>query len=560
MSSNTLWTQLVHRFTKVHLIWIELIRRERERERKRKPIAELLSFPRCVSDRLVFFCQMTTTNWIMSNPSSSVFRLNWCPVLYHCRSSGLFSDDKRSTSQDRLPLSEPSWLFLSISHIRYTHLCLFTHSHPFYWKQSIELRKESKTKWKKGWWILNFFSLHFMNKHRQEIFFFFHCPLVKLNLSGLWKTRGIEFIYFWSKSKDEIKIAALLSNWKTSFFLFFEFSFLFFLLFSPDLMETHSVDAEDQASNRSEETVKSEESDREMTKEVEGGAESHRDHAFHLVEGVTDQRRRPSKGGVLSNLLKLDVFDNPPNRPSHQLKSITSSRAFLQMMGAPSSARNSLMADDRAELGLADVAAHRIAIASEIADILSRQDVVIKLGKALVKTGAPSHRIVSRSLDLGWILTLVFRKQPWKKSVDDWRLSEIMPSCLVWSSSPLAISRPTRPRPTSFAVLVRWTSVSSKRQIISPVRWPRVSSTSIRPPRCWTTSSTVHPPGVRSRSSWPTFSLRPLLPPCSFMALGSTVAWAGSLACVVRSFIDPDAYWFDFSGRLDLGVWKDTDV
>ncbi|KAG1141288.1 hypothetical protein G6F36_015717 [Rhizopus arrhizus] len=89
------------------------------------------------------------------------------------------------------------------------------------------------------------------------------------------------------------------------------------------------------------------------------------------------------------------------------------------------------MADDRAELGLADVAAHRIAIASEIADILSRQDVVIKLGKALVKTGAPSHRIVSRSLDLGWILTLVFRKQPWKKSVDDWRLSEIMPSCLV---------------------------------------------------------------------------------------------------------------------------------
>lgn len=138
MSSNTLWTQLVHRFIKVHFIWIELIRRDK---RKRKPIAELLSFPPYVSDRLVFFCKMTTANWIISNPSSSVFRLNWCPVLYHCRSSGLFSDDKRSTSQDRLPLSEPSWLFLSISHIRYTHLCLFTHSHPFYWKQSIELRK-----------------------------------------------------------------------------------------------------------------------------------------------------------------------------------------------------------------------------------------------------------------------------------------------------------------------------------------------------------------------------------------------------------------------------------
>ncbi|KAF1796448.1 hypothetical protein FB192DRAFT_1292447 [Mucor lusitanicus] len=50
----------------------------------------------------------------------------------------------------------------------------------------------------------------------------------------------------------------------------------------------------------------------------------------------------------------------------------------------------------KAELGITDdasVAAHRMAIASEIADILQRQDLIIKLGKSLVRTGAPSHRI-----------------------------------------------------------------------------------------------------------------------------------------------------------------------
>ncbi|KAI9476382.1 MAG: hypothetical protein EXX96DRAFT_487148 [Benjaminiella poitrasii] len=49
-----------------------------------------------------------------------------------------------------------------------------------------------------------------------------------------------------------------------------------------------------------------------------------------------------------------------------------------------------------AELGIANdasVAAHRMAIAAEIADILKRQDLIIKMGKSLVRTGAPSHRI-----------------------------------------------------------------------------------------------------------------------------------------------------------------------
>lgn len=163
---------------------------------------------------------------------------------------------------------------------------------------------------------------------------------------------------------------------------------------------------------------------------------SHADHALHLVDAVTknNSRRRPSKGGILSNLLKLDLFEEKnrrrqqgsssaaaaahipqhptassvslnqqkpyPTRPTHQLRSIASSRALLQTVGAsPQSARSSMYFEDlhKAELGITDdasVAAHRMAIASEIADILQRQDLIIKLGKSLVRTGAPSHRIV----------------------------------------------------------------------------------------------------------------------------------------------------------------------
>lgn len=166
---------------------------------------------------------------------------------------------------------------------------------------------------------------------------------------------------------------------------------------------------------------------------------SHADHALHLVDTVTknNNRRRPSKGGILSNLLKLDLFEEKnrrqrqqgsasaqlpqplhpavltssasvqqktyPPRPTHQLRSIASSRALLQTVGAsPQSARSSMYFEDlhKAELGITDdasVAAHRMAIASEIADILQRQDLIMKLGKSLVRTGAPSHRIVSFS-------------------------------------------------------------------------------------------------------------------------------------------------------------------
>jgi hypothetical protein len=146
---------------------------------------------------------------------------------------------------------------------------------------------------------------------------------------------------------------------------------------------------------------------------------SHTDQALHLVDTVTrnGNRRRPSKAGILSNLLKLDMFEEKHrrqqsqassqpaahlSRPTYQLKSIASSRAFLQTMGAsPQSARSSMYLEDlhKAELGIADdaaVAAHRMAIASEIADILQRQDLIIKMGKSLVRTGAPSHRIVRR--------------------------------------------------------------------------------------------------------------------------------------------------------------------
>lgn len=144
---------------------------------------------------------------------------------------------------------------------------------------------------------------------------------------------------------------------------------------------------------------------------------SHTETAFHLVDTVTRNRnrRKPSRAGILSNLLKLDLFEQnrpssassrhppkpttPPTRPN--LKSIASSRALLQSVGAsPQTARNSMYFEDlhKAELGLAydaDVAAQRMVIAAEIADILQRQDLIMKIGKCLVRTGAPSHRIVS---------------------------------------------------------------------------------------------------------------------------------------------------------------------
>ncbi|KAI7903257.1 uncharacterized protein BX663DRAFT_45872 [Cokeromyces recurvatus] len=171
-------------------------------------------------------------------------------------------------------------------------------------------------------------------------------------------------------------------------------------------------------------TTSASDSMRDETKEKEGSISrrsSHTDQALHLVDAMTRQKmkRRPSKAGVLSNLLKLNLFEeknrrqhgssssyysrhqHPPPRPTYQLRSIASSRALLQTMGAsPQSARSSLYFEDlhKAELGIVEdaaVAAHRITIAAEIADILKRQDLIIKMGKSLVRTGAPSHRIVS---------------------------------------------------------------------------------------------------------------------------------------------------------------------
>lgn len=184
---------------------------------------------------------------------------------------------------------------------------------------------------------------------------------------------------------------------------------------------------------------------------------SHREQAFQLVDNVTRQtHRRPSKGGILSNLLKLKGFEdklkrsqqlksqlkgsqstsnlrNPPppaatpSRPTYQLRSIASSRALLQTVGAsPQSARSSMYFDDlhRAELGIVDdaaVAAQRMAIASEIAEILQRQDLIIKLGKSLVRTGAPSHRIVSKHKLQVLNNNYMYRKLLWRKSVNDWK-------------------------------------------------------------------------------------------------------------------------------------------
>ncbi|KAG2231016.1 hypothetical protein INT48_006347 [Thamnidium elegans] len=127
---------------------------------------------------------------------------------------------------------------------------------------------------------------------------------------------------------------------------------------------------------------------------------SHTETAFHLVDTVTRNRnrRKPSRAGILSNLLKLDLFEQnrsssrhptksitPPLPTRPNLKSIASSRALLQSVGAsPQTARNSMYFEDlhKAELGLAydaDVAAQRMVIAAEIADILQRQDLIMKI-------------------------------------------------------------------------------------------------------------------------------------------------------------------------------------
>lgn len=176
----------------------------------------------------------------------------------------------------------------------------------------------------------------------------------------------------------------------------------------------------------------------------QGRRPSHADQAIELVESVTGsskykkkRRRRTTRPSVLASLLKLEgrfstkassrqqqqqqepaptetsssSTVRPPfvkhhsARPLQQLRSITSSRALLQSLGrSTQSARNSGYFDDndldKAELGGYDLdsVAERMKITAEIADILERQDFIIKLGKNLVRTGAPTHRIVSTTL------------------------------------------------------------------------------------------------------------------------------------------------------------------
>jgi hypothetical protein len=178
----------------------------------------------------------------------------------------------------------------------------------------------------------------------------------------------------------------------------------------------------------------------------QGRRPSHADQAIELVESVTGsnkykkkRRRRTARPSVLASLLKLEgrfstkaplqqqqqqpqpstsetsssSTVRPPRppfvkhhsaRPLQQLRSIASSRALLQSLGrSTQSARNSGYFDDndldKAELGGYDLdsVAERMKITAEIADILERQDFIIKLGKNLVRTGAPTHRIVSNN-------------------------------------------------------------------------------------------------------------------------------------------------------------------
>ncbi|KAI7865506.1 hypothetical protein BDF14DRAFT_1824283 [Spinellus fusiger] len=135
-------------------------------------------------------------------------------------------------------------------------------------------------------------------------------------------------------------------------------------------------------------------------------------HALRIVESIThaDRRRRPSKGGVLSNLLKLDLFDqgasgissklNASKPPMSYLRHASSGRTILKSLTPTGewsqSTRTSLYMEDlnQAEIGNhAELAARRMCITAEIANILERQAFIVKLGKSLVRTGAPSHRI-----------------------------------------------------------------------------------------------------------------------------------------------------------------------
>lgn len=161
---------------------------------------------------------------------------------------------------------------------------------------------------------------------------------------------------------------------------------------------------------------------------------SHAERALELVESITNNdnkwtvaARRGSKASshhhhhhrrsILANLLKLETaenktsstassnfFNNHHHRPP--LTSIPSSRTILHHFSnngnninniKSQSARTSGYFDDmeKVETGMINQVALRMEVAADIATILERQDFIMELGKSLVRTGAPSHRIVN---------------------------------------------------------------------------------------------------------------------------------------------------------------------
>ncbi|KAI8584273.1 hypothetical protein K450DRAFT_219021 [Umbelopsis ramanniana AG] len=168
--------------------------------------------------------------------------------------------------------------------------------------------------------------------------------------------------------------------------------------------------------------------------------QSHAEEAFDLVSTFTqgNSNSRPKKsGGVLSNLIRLGIADRRLKATQHQQPSKKKKRPPLyksksslasqswNVLGASQgiwssstplqtrSARTSLdLSEDPytlAEQGSANYVHHlqeRMQITADIADILQRQEFIIKLGKGLIRAGAPSHRIeaaldhTSRRLDV----------------------------------------------------------------------------------------------------------------------------------------------------------------
>ncbi|CAM0142805.1 unnamed protein product [Umbelopsis sp. WA50703] len=172
--------------------------------------------------------------------------------------------------------------------------------------------------------------------------------------------------------------------------------------------------------------------------------QTHAEEAFDLVHSFTNGNAQPrsKKGGVLSHLIKLGLADRRmkaaaqtstsqsshhkkrPKRPTLYKSKSSLGSSTWSFLGAshgmwPSStprqtrsARTSLDLEDPytlAETGTASFVHHlqeRMQITADIADILQRQEFIIRLGKGLIRTGAPSHRIeaaldqTSRRLDV----------------------------------------------------------------------------------------------------------------------------------------------------------------